>query len=444
MRVAVAGGGISGLSCAYYLRRAGIEAVVFDPAPGGTIGTETVAGCLLEAGPESWLAAKPWAEQLARELGMGDDVVGSNDAKRRTYVLRDDRFVTLPEGLQMVVPTRILPVLETSLFGWGTKLRMAAEIFRSPKMLPDRSVAEFVRDHFGEEAVDYLAEPLLAGVYGGSPEQLSVASVLPRFFEYEQRYGSVVVGALRNKPVSPGGSIFRSLRRGMGSLIEALLELTTLARGYVESVAPAAPGVESATGAGGWMVFSQGEWIPFDAVVLACGANNSAPLVGPLDSRAAELLAGIPYTGSAIWTFVYDRESVKHPLDGFGFLVPSIGRRSIMACTWVGTKWAGRVPADKAVFRCFSTDPDISRDAVEADLVRLMNIAGTPIVVVHHRWPDTMPQYTVGHITRIAELERRIAHIPGLYLAGNAYHGIGVPDCVKSGRDVAAAIASRA
>src|SRR6185312_5517823 len=197
MRVAVAGGGISGLSCAYYLRRAGIEAVVFDPAPGGTIGTETVQGCLLEAGPESWLAAKPWAEQLARELGMGDDVVGSNDAKRRTYVLRDGRFVTLPEGLQMVVPTRILPVLETSLFGWGTKLRMGTEIFRSPKMLPDRSVAEFVRDHFGEEAVDYLAEPLLAGVYGGSPEQLSVASVLPRFFEYEQRYGSVVVGALR-------------------------------------------------------------------------------------------------------------------------------------------------------------------------------------------------------------------------------------------------------
>ena len=436
MRVAVAGGGISGLSCAYYLRRAGIEAVVFDPAPGGTIGTETVDGCLLEAGPESWLAAKPWAEQLARELGMGDDVVGSNDAKRRTYVLRDGRFVTLPEGLQMVVPTRILPVLETSLFGWGTKLRMGAEIFRSPKMLPDRSVAEFVRDHFGEEAVDYLAEPLLAGVYGGSLEQLSVASVLPRFFEYEQRYGSVVVGALRNKPVSPGGSIFRSLRRGMGSLIEALLEGTTLARARVESVAPSPEGA--------WMVFSQGEWIAFDAVVLACGANNSAPLVGPLDSRAAELLAGIPYTGSAIWTFVYDRANIKHPLDGFGFLVPSIDRRSIMACTWVGTKWAGRVPEDKAVFRCFSTDPEVSRDAAEADLTRLMNISGPPEAVVHHRWPDSMPQYTVGHMTRIAEVERRMARVPGLYLAGNAYHGVGVPDCVKSGRDVAAAIASRA
>src|SRR5579883_659989 len=253
MRIAVAGGGISGLSCAYYLRRAGIEAVVFDPAPGGTIGTETVQGCLLEAGPESWLAAKPQAEQLARELGMGDDVIGSNDARRRTYVLRNGRFVNLPEGLQMVVPTRIIPVVETSLFGWGTKLKMAAEIFRSPKMLPDRSVAEFVRDHFGEEAVDYLAEPLLAGVYGGSPEQLSVASVLPRFFEYEQRYGSVVVGALRNKPASAGGSIFRSLRRGVGSLMEALLKKTAVARARVESVAPSPEGA--------WMIFSQGEWM---------------------------------------------------------------------------------------------------------------------------------------------------------------------------------------
>jgi protoporphyrinogen/coproporphyrinogen III oxidase len=432
MRVAIAGGGISGLSCAHYLRSAGVDAVVFDPAPGGAMGTETIEGCLLEAGPESWLAAKPWAEQLIREIGLGDDLVGSNDAKRRTYVLRGGRFLALPEGLQMVVPTRILPVLETPLFGWGTKLRMAAEIFRSPKLLPDRSVAEFVRDHFGEEAVDYLAEPLLAGVYGGSPDQLSVASVLPRFFEYEQRYGSVVVGALRNKPAASGGSIFRSLRRGMGSLIDALLAPATLVRARVESIAP--------DGAGRWRVFANGEWIPFDAVVLACGANHSAPLVGPLDARAAELLAGIPYTGSSIWTFIYDRAGVKHPLNGFGFLVPSLERRSIMACTWVGTKWVGRVPGDKVVLRCFSTNPAATRDAIESDLARLMNISGPPLAAINHRWPDSMPQYTVGHMMRIAELERRIAQIPGLFSAGNAFHGIGIPDCVRSGRDAARAI----
>jgi oxygen-dependent protoporphyrinogen oxidase len=191
------------------------------------------------------------------------------------------------------------------------------------------------------------------------------------------------------------------------------------------------------------MVFAQGEWIPFDAVVLACGANHSAPLVGPLDARAAELLAGIPYTGSSIWTFIYNRASVKHPLDAFGFLVPSLERRAIMACTWVGTKWAGRVPEDKAVLRCFSTNPAALREAVESDLARLMNISAAPLAAVNHRWPDSMPQYTVGHMTRIAELEARLAQIPGLFLAGNAFHGIGIPDCVKSGRDAAAAIAKR-
>lgn len=434
MRVGIAGGGISGLACAYYLGRAGIEATVFDSAPGGPMGTETVEGCLLETGPESWLAAKPWAAQLIRDLGMGDDLVGSNDAQRRTYVLRNGRFIVLPEGLQMVVPTRILPVVETPLFGWGTKLRMGAEIFRSPKTLPDRSVADFVRDHFGQEAVEYLAEPLLAGVYGGSPDELSVASVLPRFFEYEQRYGSVVVGALRNKPPSSGGSIFRGLRRGMGSLIDALLVNTNLVRARVESVAPGPDG--------GWMFYSGGEWIAFDAAVLACGANHGAPLIAPIDARAAELLASIPFSGSSIWTFIHERSQVNHALDGFGFLVPSRERAAIMACTWIGTKWPGRVPDDKAVFRCFSTNPDVSREAVESELARLMKITGAAIRAVNHRWPYSMPQYTVGHISRIAELENRVTNIPGLYLAGNAYHGIGIPDCVKSGKDAAEAIVS--
>ncbi len=432
MRVAIVGGGISGLSCAYYLRRAGIGAIVFDPAPGGPMGTETVEGCLLETGPESWLAAKPWAEQLIRDLGMGDDLVGSNDAQRRTYVLRQGRFIVLPEGLQMVVPTRVMPVVETPLFGWGTKLRMGAEIFRSPKTLPDRSVADFVRDHFGQEAVEYLAEPLLAGVYGGSPEDLSVASVLPRFFEYEQRYGSVVVGALRNKPPSSGRSIFRALRRGMGSLIDALAAETNIVRGRADSIAPA--------GNGGWMIYARDEWIPFDAVVLACGANNSAPLLAPIDARSAELLASIPHSGSSIWTFIYQRSQVNRALDGFGFLVPSRERTAIMACTWIGTKWVGRVPEDKAVFRCFSTNANVSRDSVEAELTRLMNITGPPLAALNHRWPDSMPQYTVGHMGRIAELESRMARIPGLFLAGNAYHGIGIPDCVKSGKDAAGAI----
>jgi oxygen-dependent protoporphyrinogen oxidase len=434
-KAGVVGGGISGLACAYYLQKSGVEAVVFDPTPGGLIGTTHIDGCILENGPESWLGTKPWAENLIRELGLGDQICGSNDARRRTYVLRGGRFTTLPEGLQMVVPTRVMPVLATQLFGWGTKLRMATEIFHNPKVWPDRSVSEFVADHFGSEAVEYLAEPLLAGVYGGSPDSLSAVSVLPKFVEYEQRFGSVVAGALREKRRPAGVSVFKSLRNGMGSMIDALREKTTVIPVRVESIRhPLNPGEE-------WGVFAGGEWHEFDRIVLCCGANGAAPLIGAVDARAAELLAAIPYTGSSIWTFGYQRDQIAHPLDAFGFLVPKRERQTIMACTWVATKWLGRVPDGIAVLRCFATDPNASEEAMRADLRRLMGVTAQPIFALCNRWPETMPQYTVGHTARVAEIEARVAAIPGLYLAGNAYHGIGVPDCVRSAKQAASRIA---
>ena len=425
MKIAVVGGGISGLSCAYYLGKAGHNAVVFDPAPGGAIGSVNVEGCILETGPESWLAMKPWAEQLIRELGLGDELTGSNDAGRRTYVLRHGQFVTLPEGLQMVVPTKIWPVVESKLFTWKTKFLMGIEMFRSPKAMPDRSVSEFVADHFGEEAVSYLAEPLLAGVYGGSPDDLSAASVLPKFVEYEQRYGSVVVGTMRDKRKPSGQSIFKSMKHGMGMLIETLLTHVQLVRSRVAAIAPA-------PGETGWQVLVNNDWQQFDHLVLACGANHAAPLMASIDPRLSELLAAIPYTSSSIWTFGYNRSDVPHPLDAFGFLVPRPERNAIMACTWLGTKWLGRVPDDKAVFRCFSTDPDVTREAALADLNRLMGLTAEPIFALNHRWPNSMPQYAVGHTARVAEIDARAAGIPNLSLIGNAFYGIGIPDCVRS------------
>lgn len=432
MKVGIVGGGITGLACAFYLERAGVESVVFDPSPGGLIGTVHIDGCILETGPESWLASKPSAEQLIRELGMEDELTGSNDSRRRTYVLREGRFVTLPAGLQLVVPTKLIPVLQTDLFAWGTKWRMATEIFHNPRTLPDRSVAQFVADHFGHEAVDYLAEPLLAGVYGGSPDQLSAVSVLPRFVEHEQRYGSVVVGALREKrngadPEGKPKPVFKSLRHGMGTMIDALRKKANVIEARVESVRPG-------------NIFAAGEWHAFDHIVFCCGANHAAPLMAPVEPTVGELLASIPHTGSAIWTFGYRIEDIPRPLDAFGFLVPKRERQTIMACTWVATKWRGRVPDGKAVLRCFSTDVDATEAAMRADLGRLMKIAAEPLFSCCNRWPESMPQYTVGHTVRIAELEQRMREMPGLHLAGNAYHGVGIPDCVRGAKEAVKAI----
>jgi oxygen-dependent protoporphyrinogen oxidase len=435
MRVGIIGGGITGLSCAWYLKQAGIDSVVFDPSPGGTIGTVVVEDCILETGPESWLTAKPWAAQLIRDLGFGDELTGSNDALRRTYVLRHGNFEVLPEGLQMVVPTKLVPVAKSKLFSLSTKLRMAAEVLRSPRLMPDRSVSAFVLDHFGQEAVDYLAEPLLAGVYGGSPDELSAPSVLAKFVEHEQRYGSVVVGTLRNKPAVNGGPIFQTMKHGMGTLIDALVDRVGVNRATVESIAPG-----DDTNGPRWHLFADGGWHPFDCIVLACGANHAAPLIGPIDIHLSELLASIPHGSSAIWTFLYNRGQVARPLDAFGFLVPRPERQTLMACTWLGTKWEGRVPDDKAVFRCFSTDVNASREAMETDLKRLVPIHGEPLGALCHRWPGSMPQYTVGHTARAAAIAARASVLRGFHLAGNAYEGIGIPDCIRNARKVADAI----
>jgi oxygen-dependent protoporphyrinogen oxidase len=199
-RAVIVGGGVSGLSAAYELSKAGIPSTLIERRPrlGGVVQTDRVEGCVLEAGPDSFLSAKPWALDLIRELGLGADVISSNDHLRVTYVVKRGRLTPLPDGLMLMVPTRIWPMVATGLLGWPTKIRMGLEWFRRPPKAPpsDRSVAEFIRDHYGQEAVDYLAEPLLSGVYGGDPNRLSVGSVLSRFTELEARHGSLTRGVL--------------------------------------------------------------------------------------------------------------------------------------------------------------------------------------------------------------------------------------------------------
>src|SRR5437899_656116 len=223
MRIVIVGGGISGLSAAYYLAKAGVSSTLIEKRPrlGGVIQTERIDGCLVEGGPDSFLAAKPWAMDLIRDLGLEGEVIGSNDHLRKTFIRKRGRMIPMPDGLQFLVPTRILPILTTPLLSWTTKARMAAELFRRPPDTPreDCSVAEFVAEHYGQEAVDYLAEPLLAGVYGGTPETLSVSSVLPRFVALEARYGSLSKGMLaERRAVGAAQPTFRTLKAGLGSL----------------------------------------------------------------------------------------------------------------------------------------------------------------------------------------------------------------------------------
>jgi protoporphyrinogen/coproporphyrinogen III oxidase len=450
----IIGGGISGLSAAYYLAKGGAKSTLVESRPrlGGVIQTEHVEGCVVEAGPDSFLSMKPAAFELIRELGLADDVIGSNDHLRKTFVRRGGRLIALPDGLMMMVPTRILPLLTTGLIGWGTKVRMGLELFRAPKMrAEDESVAEFIEEHYGREAVDYLAEPLLSGVYGGNPQALSVRSVLPRFAEMAEQYGSLTRGVLaeRAKAKSKGTAapLFRTLKGGLGQMVDAAARAID---GAAEVRQGRAEAVERT--AGGFRVRLGGDWLEADHLVVATEAHNAAPLVSGLDARLAELLAMVPYSSSMTVALGFRAADFGQLPAGFGFLVPKKERRKLVACTWVGTKFSHRVPGDKVVARCFLGGMDGAAVLEESDesilatvTEELRDIAGVtarPLFSRIFRWPRSMAQYTVGHRARQSEVEARVAGIPGLHLAGNAYYGIGIPDCIRLGREAAEKILS--
>lgn len=442
--VVIVGGGISGLSAAYYLNRRGVAAVLIEREPrlGGVITTSRVEGCVVEGGPDSFLAAKPAAMELIREVGLESEVIGSNDEKRVTYIRRNGRMVPLPDGLMMMVPTRVMPIAVSGLLGWGTKVRMGLEWFRKPaSMERDRSVAEFIRDHYGQEAVDYLAEPLLAGVYGGDPEKLSAASVLPRFVEFERQYGSLTRGTLvsmAQQAARPHGAaqpkkppLFRTLKGGLGSLVDAVksrLGRTRIVTGTVEAVEATRTRVN-------------GEWIDAGAIVLACPAHAAAKLV-PIPE-----LAEIPYSSSMTVALGYRREMLRALPKGFGFLVPARERKRMVACTFVGTKFSHRVPEGMELLRCFlggasdeaalSLLDDQVTHAVREELREMFGLDAQPEFVRISRWPRSMAQYTVGHAARIERIREAAARIPWLHLTGNAYNGIGIPDCIALSKSVA-------
>lgn len=428
MRAVVVGGGISGLTAAYELGKAGVDCTVIEAQPrtGGILQTDVVDDCVVECGADSFLASKPWALELIRELGLATDVLDSNEPLRRTLLAHHGKLVPLPEGLRMMVPTRLLPVWRSPLFSTATKLRMSLEVLRRPVTRPDRSVASFVKDHFGQQAVDLLAAPLLSGIYGGTPESLGAESVLPKFTALERRYGSIIRG-MRHEAAVADGPLFRSLRGGMGQLTQALTSKVRVVHAAVHAVE-------------GGRVRAGDDWLPADQVILACGAPAAAALLA--GTEAGALLGRIRHSAATILAMAVPRAAVPHAMDAFGFLVPPAERRDVMACTWVSSKFPSRAPTGTALLRAFlegaRTEPDAELLRLcLADLKRWMGLDAAPRFYRVYRWPNSLAQYGVGHAADVAAIRRNLA---GVHVIGNAFDGVGIPDCIRLARATAAAI----
>lgn len=442
----IVGGGISGLSAAYDLARAGVPCTLIEKQPrlGGVIRTHAIHGCVVEAGPDSFISQKPEALALIRELGMEQEVIGSNDHSRITYILRRGKLTRLPEGVMMIVPSRAWPMLKSPLLSWGTKLRMALELTRKPPASapPDRSVADFVIDHFGRETLDYLAEPLLSGVYGGDPAEMSVNSVLPRFADWEAKYGSLGRAVMQQRSPAPsGGTLFRTLKGGLGALTDRLSRGVHALQGEAQTIEPCGDG---------FRVRVNGEWIAAQQVILACPAWAAGTILASVDAPLAALLGEIPYTSSLTVALGYPASGFDGRRAGHGFLIPRVERKRMAACTFVDTKFDHRAPADRVLLRCFfggAGDDAVLNESDESliamarqELRAILGLTAAPVFTSISRWPKSMAQYTVGHAARWSRIESRASAIPGLYIAGNGYTGIGIPDCIRMGRAAAAAI----
>jgi protoporphyrinogen/coproporphyrinogen III oxidase len=450
-RIAIIGGGISGLSAAYALeekRRAGLEVqyVLYEASArfGGVLVTDRVDGCILEAGPDSFLTEKPWATDLCAKLGLAGQLIGSNDADRKTYILVRGKLVEMPDGLMFMVPTKLAPTIFSPLFSTQTKLRMAQEWFHPPhKANGDETVAAFVERHYGPEMVDRLADPLLSGVYGGEASQLSVRAVLPRFAEMEAKYGSLgramlaARSAARNAKTPPR-PLFTSLENGMQQMVDALvgaLDANALnTEATVQAVAPEA---------GSWVVSAGLQSDEFDAVILALPTKAAANLLQRCGPQLAAELGAIEYSSSVTVALGYDKQVRDSLPPGFGFLVPRSEGKRMLAATFVHNKFPHRAPEDRAILRCFLggargeqmlalSEKEIL-SIVREELDQILQLRAEPLFACVFKWRGAMAQYGVGHLERLERIEALRQKLPGLALAGNGYSGIGVPDCVRSG-----------
>lgn len=459
----VIGGGLTGLAACYRLNRqarAGnlpLDVTLLEAGGrlGGVIATRHEDGFLLEGGPDCFLTTKPWGIELCHELGLGNALIGTTTEHRQSFIVRRGGLVPVPQGFYLMAPGSLWPFVTTRAFGWPGKLRMALDLVLPRRSAPgDESLAAFVTRRLGREALERMAQPMVGGIYTADPQLLSMQATMPQFLDMERRHRSLILALRRRQRLAdaqqPGVSgarygLFASFRHGMQTLMDALAD--QLPAGTARPNTPVGR-VRRDAGGRRWIVsLEHGPDLEADALCLALTAPKAARLLAGLDPGLAAGLKDIPYASSAIVSLAFDRADVAHPLDGMGFVVPAVEQRNLIACSFSSVKFVGRAPADKVLLRAFvggalqqerALWPDARlEEAVCQDLRQLLGLTGRPILCQVSRHPCAMPQYHVGHLARVDRLEAAARCWPSLFLAGNAYHGVGVPDCIRSGDNAA-------
>jgi protoporphyrinogen/coproporphyrinogen III oxidase len=467
-RVAVIGGGITGLAAAHRLAELDpkLEITLIEAGSrlGGVLETVRRDGFLIERSADNFIANVPWAVELCRRIGFADQLIPTSSQQRNALVVHNGRLEKVPPGFMLMAPSRIWPLVTTPILSpWG-KLRLLGEYFVPRRKTDgDESLAAFVRRRLGREAFERIVQPLVGGIYAADPEKLSLEATLPRFVEMERRYGSLIRGALRQRTASSeeeaeAGSgarygLFVAPREGFSSLVEAIA--ARLPRGTLRLNSPAERISREPDGT--WKIrlaasAANPADLECDALIVTVGADRAARLIESVDRELAADLGRIPYAGTTIVSLAYRRDKISHALDGFGFVVPAVEKRQILAGSFASVKFAGRAPDDMALVRVFiggacqgelAELPDDELRTIATDELRaLLGTQAGPVLCDIARWPRSMPQYHLGHGKLVADIERAAAAWPHFALAGNAYHGVGIPHCIHSGQQAAERICS--
>ena len=468
----VIGGGITGLSAGYRLLREAdnrnipLKLTLLEASNrvGGVIQTEHREGFIIEHGPDAFISTKPWAKALSEELGLTDKFIGTNTKVRQSFVVRKGKLLPVPEGFYMMAPGSFLPFIKSPIFSLSGKLRIALDLFISPRSDgTDESVADFVRRRLGKEAFERMAQPMIGGIYTSDAENLSLKSTFPRFIDMEREHGSIIKALIAQKRKSshtsrdtsgPRYSLFLSFREGMQTLVDALAEKLSkniYLQSPVTSIQKKESDIEHALKhTCGWRVYlNNGEMLEADIICIALPAPKANTLLSEVSPHLSDKLNTIPYSSSATVNLAFRREDMSHPLNGMGFVVPMTEQRKLIGCSFSSVKFENRAPSDYVLLRAFvgentyyikgpdKPDSDELASIVHKDLSELLGISAEPIfsVVSHHS--QAMAQYQVGHQKRVGEIDKLAKELHGLALTGNAYHGIGIPDCIHSGEQAA-------